>query len=319
MDLNQSRNEFRNRFRMSAPQPDDGPESPLEFLARASMRRWCACSPPLRPAWARWKRSATISASSRRRTPRRSRRPVRPSRNFSAGWTRRSWKSVSTAPPRSGVFGSQNKANYWDLYAEMFAGLCAAPRRRISACVHRSLRQGVRSEAARLRCPRAATRLRADRGEPDPARKPAGESVSRASQDRTRPCGSWSLKMMTSSPTPSRADCRPPIIPCTASRAPRPRRRRSPDEEFALAVIDVGLPGADGLTLVRRLRSAGKTMPTLILTARCTLADKVKALDIGADDFLSKPFEPAELAARCRALMRRAERGARAASSSSIA
>lgn len=76
-------------------------------------------------------------------------------------------------------------------------------------------------------------------------------------------------------------------------------------EEFALAVIDVGLPGADGLTLVRRLRSAGIAIPTLILTARCTLADKVKALDIGADDFLSKPFEPAELAARCRALMRR--------------
>ena len=77
------------------------------------------------------------------------------------------------------------------------------------------------------------------------------------------------------------------------------------DEEFALAVIDVGLPGADGLTLVRRLRSAGKSLPTLILTARCTLTDKVKALDLGADDFLSKPFEAAELAARCRALMRR--------------
>jgi DNA-binding response OmpR family regulator len=76
-------------------------------------------------------------------------------------------------------------------------------------------------------------------------------------------------------------------------------------EEFALAIIDVGLPGADGLTLVRRLRSAGKMLPTLILTARCTLADKVKALDLGADDFLSKPFEAAELAARCRALMRR--------------
>jgi DNA-binding response OmpR family regulator len=77
-------------------------------------------------------------------------------------------------------------------------------------------------------------------------------------------------------------------------------------EEFALAVIDVGLPGADGLTLVRRLRAAGIALPTLMLTARCTLNDKVKALDIGADDFLSKPFEPAELAARCRALMRRA-------------
>ena len=77
------------------------------------------------------------------------------------------------------------------------------------------------------------------------------------------------------------------------------------DEEFALAVIDVGLPGTDGLSLVRRLRSAGRTLPTLILTARCTLADKVKALDLGADDFLAKPFEAAELAARCRALMRR--------------
>ena len=78
------------------------------------------------------------------------------------------------------------------------------------------------------------------------------------------------------------------------------------EEDFALAVIDVGLPGADGLSLVRRLRAGGKAIPTLILTARCTLADKVKALDLGADDFLSKPFEAAELAARCRALVRRA-------------
>jgi DNA-binding response OmpR family regulator len=76
-------------------------------------------------------------------------------------------------------------------------------------------------------------------------------------------------------------------------------------EDFDLAVIDVGLPGADGLTLVRRLRSAGRNLPTLVLTARCTLADRVKALDLGADDFLAKPFEPAELAARCRALLRR--------------
>jgi two-component system, OmpR family, response regulator len=81
-------------------------------------------------------------------------------------------------------------------------------------------------------------------------------------------------------------------------------------EDFALAVIDVGLPGSDGLTLVRRLRSMGKTMPTLILTARSTLNDKVKALDLGADDFMSKPFETAELAARCRALMRRSGGGA---------
>ncbi len=76
-------------------------------------------------------------------------------------------------------------------------------------------------------------------------------------------------------------------------------------EDFALAVVDVGLPGADGLTLVRRLRGTGHALPALILTARCTLNDKVKALDLGADDFLGKPFEPAELVARCRALLRR--------------
>ena len=103
---------------------------------------------------------------------------------------------------------------------------------------------------------------------------------------------------------------------CSAWRAPKRRWRRSRTRSFDLAVIDVGLPGADGLTLVRRLRSAGNTLPTLILTARCTLNDKVKALDLGADDFLGKPFEPAELAARCRALVRRVERRAATASSS---
>jgi DNA-binding response OmpR family regulator len=76
-------------------------------------------------------------------------------------------------------------------------------------------------------------------------------------------------------------------------------------EAFDMAVVDIGLPGADGLSLVRRIRGAGQTLPTLVLTARCTLNDKVKALDLGADDFLSKPFEPAELVARCRALVRR--------------
>src|SRR5258708_34095275 len=63
-------------------------------------------------------------------------------------------------------------------------------------------------------------------------------------------------------------------------------------EEFALALIDVGLPGADGLTLVRRLRSGGMTMPTPILTARCTLNDTVKALDRGANDFVSMTSVP---------------------------
>jgi DNA-binding response OmpR family regulator len=76
-------------------------------------------------------------------------------------------------------------------------------------------------------------------------------------------------------------------------------------ENFDLAVVDIGLPGADGLTLVRRLRAAGRIVPILILTARDGLADRVDALDLGADDYLVKPFVLPEVAARCRALIRR--------------
>jgi DNA-binding response OmpR family regulator len=77
-------------------------------------------------------------------------------------------------------------------------------------------------------------------------------------------------------------------------------------EHFDLAVVDIGLPGADGLSLLGALRQQGTVMPVLVLTARDTLADKIRAFDLGADDFLMKPFEQAELAARCRALIRRA-------------
>jgi two-component system, OmpR family, response regulator len=77
-------------------------------------------------------------------------------------------------------------------------------------------------------------------------------------------------------------------------------------EHFDLAVVDIGLPGADGLTLLDALRRQGQAMPVLILTARYALADKIRAFELGADDFLMKPFEQAELAARCRALIRRA-------------
>lgn len=76
-------------------------------------------------------------------------------------------------------------------------------------------------------------------------------------------------------------------------------------EHFDLALLDIALPGADGLTFLRRLRNAGAHLPVMILTARETLATKVQALDLGADDFLVKPFEQSELAARCRALIRR--------------
>jgi len=76
-------------------------------------------------------------------------------------------------------------------------------------------------------------------------------------------------------------------------------------ENFDLIVIDLGLPVADGFSLVQRLRADGLTLPALILTARDALADRVNALDLGADDYLVKPFELPELAARCRALIRR--------------
>jgi DNA-binding response OmpR family regulator len=76
-------------------------------------------------------------------------------------------------------------------------------------------------------------------------------------------------------------------------------------EEFDLAVVDIGLPKVDGLALVRKLRRAGSDLPVLILTARDGLADRVDALDLGADDYLAKPFELPEVAARCRALIRR--------------
>ncbi len=77
-------------------------------------------------------------------------------------------------------------------------------------------------------------------------------------------------------------------------------------EHFDLAVVDIGLPAADGLTLLQELRGAGLATPVLILTARYALQEKIRAFDLGADDFLMKPFEQAELAARCRALIRRA-------------
>jgi two-component system response regulator PhoP len=77
--------------------------------------------------------------------------------------------------------------------------------------------------------------------------------------------------------------------------------------EYALdlAVIDVGLPKRDGVSLVRELRKQNKTYPVLILTARDHWTDKVKGLEAGADDYLTKPFHLAELKARINALLRR--------------
>jgi DNA-binding response OmpR family regulator len=78
-------------------------------------------------------------------------------------------------------------------------------------------------------------------------------------------------------------------------------------ETFDLAVIDIGLPAMDGLALTHRLRQNGHTMPVLILTARDALQDRVQGLDMGADDYMVKPFELPELLARLRALLRRSQ------------
>lgn len=74
---------------------------------------------------------------------------------------------------------------------------------------------------------------------------------------------------------------------------------------FDLAIVDLGLPKLNGLTIVQRLRGEGRATPILILTARSTWQDKVVGLEAGADDYLVKPFEYPELAARVKALLRR--------------
>ncbi len=79
--------------------------------------------------------------------------------------------------------------------------------------------------------------------------------------------------------------------------------------DYDVIVLDLMLPGLDGLSLLRKLRAAGKQTHVLILTARDTLADRVKGLDLGADDYLVKPFAFEELLARVRALVRRKYQG----------
>ncbi len=82
-------------------------------------------------------------------------------------------------------------------------------------------------------------------------------------------------------------------------------RVRQPD----LVVLDLGLPGVDGLEVMRTIRAAGST-PIVVLTARDTELDKLLGLELGADDYVTKPFSPRELVARVRAVLRRSERSA---------
>ena len=77
------------------------------------------------------------------------------------------------------------------------------------------------------------------------------------------------------------------------------------DEEYELAILDLGLPGTSGFEILKGLRSRDNKMPVLVLTARDAVSDRVSGLDLGADDYMLKPFALEELEARIRSLLRR--------------
>lgn len=77
------------------------------------------------------------------------------------------------------------------------------------------------------------------------------------------------------------------------------------DEVFDIALVDISLPRADGISFIRNLRNRGKSLPALILTASGSMDDTVRGLDSGADDYMTKPYRLPEVAARIRALIRR--------------
>ena len=81
--------------------------------------------------------------------------------------------------------------------------------------------------------------------------------------------------------------------------------RLATSDSFDVLVLDIGLPGMDGFDIVRRLRARGRAVPVLLLTARDAVEDRVRGLELGADDYLVKPFATPELVARVRALARR--------------
>jgi two-component system OmpR family response regulator len=83
------------------------------------------------------------------------------------------------------------------------------------------------------------------------------------------------------------------------------RRQLQRAEQIEVVVLDIGLPGMDGFEVVRRLRARGSQVPVLLLTARDAIEDRVRGLELGADDYLVKPFATAELVARLKALVRR--------------
>jgi DNA-binding response OmpR family regulator len=78
-------------------------------------------------------------------------------------------------------------------------------------------------------------------------------------------------------------------------------------EPYSLIILDLGLPGSSGFDILKRLRRCGSKTPIMILTARDAVADKVRGLDLGADDYVQKPFDLSEFEARVRALVRRGQ------------
>jgi len=86
----------------------------------------------------------------------------------------------------------------------------------------------------------------------------------------------------------------------------RDAARKACDEDYDIAVLDLGLPGRNGLDVLREWRAAGIPLPVLVLTARDTFAERIEGLRAGADDYLTKPFHPDELLLRLQALQRRA-------------
>ncbi|ADV00030.1 response regulator [Alicycliphilus denitrificans] len=110
-----------------------------------------------------------------------------------------------------------------------------------------------------------------------------------------RPLGEWLAKAL------EQGGCR--VDWCDDGRLVE---RALAERDYDALVLDLGLPGRDGGTILRRLRARDERIPVLVLTARDTLGERVRSLNEGADDFLAKPFELAELEARLTALVRRA-------------
>jgi two-component system catabolic regulation response regulator CreB len=90
----------------------------------------------------------------------------------------------------------------------------------------------------------------------------------------------------------------------TGADALRAVRQRTP----ALAILDIGLPDTNGFELFRQLREVDPALPAIFLTARSSEVDRVVGLELGADDYMAKPFSPRELVARVRSVLRRAQR-----------